>query len=641
MTSNHIFRRRFNNLFTARAWLCLGPFLSLLMAAGAAAQTMPTEAGLTDGRGPEGGVVSFTYTAPADSSNNYRAGTYEITFDASGNLAATEADIRAVTGSGNPDTLGPADPPMDTQFPLVGAFVMAPGQVSYQIHVATNTDDDINDEVFSIAVTRFVSFELDVSGNPDETTFIDIPSGLAEASGNIIDRGETPLAQTGSVNQLAAPQVTSAINVAVSQAVQKHVHSAFDGGRAAGLQLQGAGLARYLKTLGHNRDGRSLRPQNASFVLTADADGEGGIGKLGAVSLWGQYYQQRLDMTSDETKFSGALRGTMFGADFFVNKNLLFGLGIVESRAALDFTQGSASGEHTTHLRGVRPYFGWRSPTTGNRVWGSAGIENGTVELRQDNPPDADANAGPIDVRTHSFTGGLYNPLYTLGDVDRAAGATRVGFSGDFAHARLRDTENESFAAESGRARMSMQYQHERGMANGGYRSGTMAMALRYDYGSAGPIGSGMEAGGGMHWRFPARGLRFQVDARTLLTHRGDLNEWGFSGAASWAATDSGEGLSLSFKPQWGDTTSDRQQLWEHGIAATQADAAAYHAWTAKYGLALAREDQALTLFIREQADRTGLGADYRLGEAFTAGYEAVARPERDTRGYIRYRREF
>ena len=119
-----------------------------------------------------------------------------------------------------------------------------------------------------------------------------------------------------------------------------------------------------------------------------------------------------------------------------------------------------------------------------------------------------------------------------------------------------------------------------------------------------------------------------------------------------------GRGLSLAFIPEWGNTESRRDALWQgdltqftdqltNGEADDPTSDLRYHL-DIRYGIAIpALGSQAmLTPFATSSGDdRVGLGSDFSLGDYLTAGYEWLPAHDPDGEGdnrlFLHYRREF
>ena len=92
----------------------------------------------------------------------------------------------------------------------------------------------------------------------------------------------------------------------------------------------------------------------------------------------------------------------------------------------------------------------------------------------------------------------------------------------------------------------------------------SVELGMRRD-GGDGETGLGLEAGGGLGYTAPGRGLRMDVAGRTLLAHEGDIEEWGMSGTLRIEPGAGGRGTTFTMGLSWGDAQSGVQRLWEEG----------------------------------------------------------------------------
>ena len=89
-------------------------------------------------------------------------------------------------------------------------------------------------------------------------------------------------------------------------------------------------------------------------------------------------------------------------------------------------------------------------------------------------------------------------------------------------------------------------------------------LGMRWD-GGDGETGMGLEAGGGLGYAAPGRGLRMDVGGRTLMAHAGDVEEWGLSGALRVEPGAGGRGASFALGLSWGEAGSALARLWTEG----------------------------------------------------------------------------
>ena len=147
--------------------------------------------------------------------------------------------------------------------------------------------------------------------------------------------------------------------------------------------------------------------------------------------------------------------------------------------------------------------------------------------------------------------------------------------------------------------------------------------------------GTGAELSGKLGLQLPASGLSFEVAARTLLNHGEAIEDWGVSAGLSWApGATPGRGLSLSFRPQYGATSSRQQEFWQTGGLNYRTGAAGAETPTLsyrlqlEYGLSLLADRANVVLFTRNELrhadDRLSLGFNFNYGESLSAGYEAT-----------------
>ena len=341
------------------------------------------------------------------------------------------------------------------------------------------------------------------------------------------------------------------------------------------------------------------------------------------LTLWGQAYYREIAGEQTPIDFDGDLTGGLIGMDARMH-NWLLGLAFHEAQAELDFDYANISGSHTTRLSGIRPYAAWVFGH--HQLWGSLGLEDGSITLSETNTTTT------YDVKYRSFQLG--------GESQLALGDGNFSLIGDTAYARLKDTETDSFASDTGWLRLGMKY-HQAHQHHHRYTD----LTLRHDYGDS-INGTGLELGGGADWQYP-NGLQFNLDARALLTHTDDLNEWGISGTLAWQPNPHGHGLSLRLQPQWGNRQSKQQPLWHEGSHALSPTATpqARYAMALEYAIPTQHEDALLTLFARNQGSVTKLGGHYQFNETLTAGFEALRQPDTtpptDQRAWLKLRYGF
>ena len=362
------------------------------------------------------------------------------------------------------------------------------------------------------------------------------------------------------------PQVMRAMTASTVDAVSSRIEQAIDDDatQAAGLNFGGAAsLSDALAAHGQSLEsgtfdfGRLLA--GSSFTLPLNAAGTGG-GLFRDVTIWG---------SGDYRDFSGGDRQVMhyegdvtsinFGMDSRVGADMLAGFSVSWAEAEVDYDDiNGVSGESTTTLTSVNPYVGWQASDSIN-LWAAAGYGWGDVEINDDA-----ADTQESDLEQQMVAAGVSGLLSSSGEVDQG-GMTTVRIKAEAAYTWADiDGEGtlEGLTLDANRSRLMLEATHEQAIESGGTLSSSLEVGVRSD-GGDGEDGEGFEAGAGLRYADPATGVSFEGRARALLGHDGDYDEWGFSGLVRIDPGADGVGLAVSLEPQWGQTSSGVQQMWE------------------------------------------------------------------------------
>ena len=475
------------------------------------------------------------------------------------------------------------------------------------------------------------------------------------------------------INEAIMPHVGITAADLAATAIGSRVQNAFSGREVQGLAVSGTDPLAYLATQARSRQTPHhsplrLRPQDLSFAFTTgrapgtaeaagasdtplagrlhslddtddrtetgDTSGNTGQTSTGSTALpgrggftfWGQGFQHDMSMDDSAINFDGKMTGGIIGIDTTaLAPGLLVGLSMSMANSDLTYREGTLTGQHNTELSGYHPYFGWQVNDKVH-LWGSYGRDTGEVEVTL-----ADLSSRyERDVELTSWALGGYGNLYAKTSAE--GDVTRLGFIGNAVLSEMEEDGANGIAVDAGRLRLGVELSHDRALTVGRLDS-SVAMSLRHDTGDA-LTGSGVELGGGLKLLMN-RGLELEVAARSLLAHNDNMNEWGLSGSVAWhAGRAAGQGLSVSFRPQWGTTHSRDQQFWEAGGSlynqqGPAARAAASYNLELAYGIPLSQAtDRLLTLHSRNHryaGDLTlALGFDLQVNQHLSAGYEAV-----------------
>ena len=125
--------------------------------------------------------------------------------------------------------------------------------------------------------------------------------------------------------------------------------------------------------------------------------------------------------------------------------------------------------------------------------------------------------------------------------------------------------------AETQRLRLAAEGSRGYALPDGASLTPTLEAGVRWD-GGDGATGTGLEAGGGLSWTDPTRGLTVEAAGRALVAHNKDVEEWGASGSMRLNPDADGFGLSFRLLPSWGASESGVARLWDEGAAARPTD---------------------------------------------------------------------
>ncbi len=258
-----------------------------------------------------------------------------------------------------------------------------------------------------------------------------------------------------------------------------------------------------------------------AFEIMRETDGGLSLG------LWGRVARSGFSGREEQMDFDGDVTSAMLGTDW-TRREALFGLMLFRSRGEGGYAGPTASGTIEADLTGLVPWAGRRkdgAPT----IWGAAGTGRGEMTLAPEG-------------RDEPFVAGLDWSM-------AAAGADGVPVTvaalGDAslrwrADALMTRTDSEAVpgldatSATTTRLRLGLESAWSRALASGGTLVPRLEIGLRRDGGDA-ETGVGIEAGGGVRYRDPGRGLSVSFDGRALALHEDrDLKDWGLAVSMSW-----------------------------------------------------------------------------------------------------------
>ncbi|MCG8626236.1 MAG: autotransporter domain-containing protein [Proteobacteria bacterium] len=410
--------------------------------------------------------------------------------------------------------------------------------------------------------------------------------------------------------------------------------------------------------------------------LNGNTNGDGGDGNSmrPIMWIWGQGYYAETEGEQNGLRYEGELPGGIIGFDVRVNPRTMLGFGISHTKAEFAFatsnTSTSERGNHTSDITTYHPYFGVKL-ANGASVWGTAGFGGGETRITSINDEtgaemaiDSEVDLRLVGIGFHSALREMHNGR--TGRNGEGEGMTGVSATGEVAHAEIdiaaaTDATSggrlDAQSATTGYVRFGFLFSRSRRYANG-ISTQELETTLRYDYGES--EGGGNTGGDGVNdgLGFEVRGkiaraftnsLKLDLSVRALVTHDNDLQDWGVSGGFRWVS-EKGQGLSLSFVPNWGNSQSRRLDIWRGGlrqlVASSDGDSGGRYVLDVRYGIPMFGGRGMLTPFAVRDADgNVQLGSDFVFGTHFSAGYEWLlpkAQGEaNDNRLFFRYGRDF
>ena len=520
--------------------------------------------------------------------------TYTATITPTGDYTVSVAAGVAEDSGGNPNTASNvASGTWDATGPTV--TITGVPAASNAAFTATFT--------FSEAVAGFVLGDITATGatvsgfsgsgatytatiTPTGDYTVSVAAGVAEDSGgntntaSNVARGSAAMpaakppapAKGGRLGRLSAalaPEAARAMASSAAAAVSERL-------RRAGSGEAGPPPARTLaeRLAAHGaalEDGTaSLREAFAGAALSlplAAAERGAGAGVSGA-GLWASGDWRDLSGGGRPLAWDGAMAALHLGADARLGSGLV-GLALSFSEASFDYADASGdapvAGEYTARMTGLRPYWG-RSWADGSRLWATAGLSSGEVEIE-----DAEAGRQAADGGMASLAAG--GALRLLPAAER--GAPSLDLKGEALVARL-EVEGDGGAMEAVdagvfRLRVALASETEIEAGPGMPLVPSAELGLVWD-GGDGETGAGLELGWGLSWTAPARGLTLDARARALLGHGGEREEWGAGGGLRLDQGASGRGASFGLALSLGHAEGGAARLWEEGAAAAAGD---------------------------------------------------------------------
>ena len=357
-----------------------------------------------------------------------------------------------------------------------------------------------------------------------------------------------------------------------------------------------------------------------SFSLTGGSDA-----RSGHYALWGRGAVSRFDGREGALTLDGEVASAFLGADWSRERTTL---GLIAGHSLGDggYSSEAGSGTVSSTLTGLYP---WVRHALNDRVsaWGVAGYGEGTLTMTPANPDgsaqaalrtDLDLLMGAVGLRGTLVeapeTGGVELAVTTDATGVRTRSAAVTGAGGNLAGA----------TAEVTRLRLGLEGARAFRFEGGAALTPSLEVGVRQDGGDA-ETGFGVEAGGGIAWSDPARGLSMDLKARGLVSHDSSgFREAGLSGTLSWdGRPGNARGPSLTLSQSVGAPADGGMDgLFEGntlaGLAAADNAAEdgplAAHRFEATFGYGLPAFGDRFTMTPEAGFGLSDTGRDYRLG---------------------------
>ena len=330
----------------------------------------------------------------------------------------------------------------------------------------------------------------------------------------------------------------------------------------------------------------------------------------GTLSLWSRGAQSRFSGREGALSLGGAVRTTMFGADY-VRGRLTAGLSLSHSGGVGEYA-GHGLGEVVSSVTGLYPWLGYQA-TDRISVWGVAGYGSGTLSLTPEGgtalASDLGMALGALGARGELLGAAGYGLAFKADAL--WVGTAIEGVDGPAG--RLKAT-----SAAVTRLRTALEGSRDFRFGSGLSLKPSVEVGVRRDGGDA-ETGAGLDMGGGVVVTAPSVGLSADVKVRMLLAHEAEeFRERGVSVSLSYNPTPATPfGLQARLSPSWGgQATSGAEALWGRETLSGMASGgfgAAGSRLNADigYGMPVGRHFVGTP---RLAVMTSGMGRDYRVG---------------------------
>ena len=277
---------------------------------------------------------------------------------------------------------------------------------------------------------------------------------------------------------------------------------------------------------------------NSGFSLSLEEESDSDL------SIWGKgSYRDIAGGNTKRLKWDGRIESVSLGIDGYLDENTLMGVSVAASQARVEFTDyqsNAGKGDYDSDLSTISPYINWSWPKHSLWLMGSYGT--GKIEQKL----DQETVKRKADSRLISVATGGRMAIYQEQD-NIAKGSSRVDIKAQASADRFKvkgSRDINEVDTNSRQLRMSVEGSHLYPSSAVSQLESKVELGVRYD-GGEGETGWGSELGLGVGYSNRLSGFAIELNTRRLLTHTGDLEEWGVDGTITLKPGAQGYGPSF------------------------------------------------------------------------------------------------
>ena len=368
------------------------------------------------------------------------------------------------------------------------------------------------------------------------------------------------------VNDELLPRITQAMMSSTLSAISRRMDMAnpnvdlegpYTFGEEASLGQALASLAVATRGATSQDLRRTLGGQEFVLPFKAAKDEPGGGA---AVALWGRGDYRNLEGGDDRpTRWDGDLASIHVGLDWEVRPGLLAGVMVSWSDGKFDYQNRGdpREGTYDSQMASVHPYVSWMSLENALQTWATVGYGRGEIEINDG------TGKRSSDTRLKTAAAGMSVVLASEhNQIMFGTSTLRLKAEGNVTEVKADGGDGiNPLTADVERIRVILEGRHVCERAPGEWLIPWVEVGARHDSGD-GLTGTGMEIGTGVRYSNAAKSLTVEGEARYLINHSDDYDEWGFHGEVRVDPGADGRGLSFSLAPSLGHQQRGMASLW-------------------------------------------------------------------------------